>query len=324
MLRHTLFSLFIVLAATCVGADKRGESLFDRWDLQDRKNIEIHLNFDTVEAHRLTESEFRGKVVDGSMTYEMDVAVRGRYRRRTCALPPLKLQFDKDLLRLAGLNTHNDYKLVTHCTADEAGQEALLREQLAYELYRTLRPEASYRTQLLTVTYVDTANDTSFRSYAILIEDTDELKGRLAADNVSELYNLPLEHYANAEELTLFQYMIGNADYSTRMVRNLKLLRDATGKVTAIPYDFDFCGLVDAPYAVTTRPEQETVRDRVLLWEFTDRPDLKSARKAYLPYRDAFLVQIEEFDQLSDRSRREISRYVKVFFRQLKSGQISL
>jgi hypothetical protein len=322
MLRSVFLLFFVAVVATA--AAKQGESIFDRWSLNDRKSIEIHLDFDSIEANRNSDRKIRGQVVDGNMTYGMDVSVRGRFRRRTCALPPLKLQFDKDLLRLAGLNTHNDYKLVTHCTDDEAGQDAIVREQLAYELYRTLRPAASFRTQLLTVTYVNTADDSRFESYAIIIEDTDELKDRLDADNCSDCYNLPLSAYENAEQMTLFQYMIGNADYSTRLVRNLKLMQDEAGNVTAVPYDFDFSGLVDAPYAVVSHVGQQTVKDRVMLWEFAMLPELADARTDFLPYRDTFLQQIEECAELDDKSKREVYRYVKGFFRQLKSGQIRI
>ena len=43
--------------------------------------------------------------------------------------------------------------------------------------------------------------------------------------------------------------MIGNTDFSALAQHNIMLLRTPDGRVTPLPYDFDFSGLVDADYA---------------------------------------------------------------------------
>ena len=321
MFRSALFLLLLLFGTAGLSA-KKGESLFDRWSHADQRAIDIYLNIDTLLANRNTTNEMRGTVVDGGLALGVDISVRGRYRRRTCSLPPMMLQFDKELLRLAGLNTHNDYKLVTPCTFDAAGQEAIVREALAYELYRTVNPAASFRTQLLTVTYHNMADSSSFTSYGIVIEDTDELKDRLDARNCKECFNQPLATYTNAETIALFQYMIGNADYSTRMARNLKLMQGEDGRITAVPYDFDFAGLVDPAYGVTVDPEQESLRDRVLVWEFDTPANLLAAGDEFLLLEDDLLAQVAGFEALQDDGKREVTRYLKAFFRELRHGRI--
>lgn len=313
MLRSFLLTVLFILATATQLLAKSGESIFDRWSHMDEKTITLRLNFDTLEANRLTDNVMRGTVIDGGQRFGVDITVRGRFRRRTCALPPIKLQFDKDLLRLAGLNTHNDYKLVTPCTSDPAGQEAILREQLAYELYHTVDPEASFRTKLLTINYVNTADGSTTTSYAILIEDTDELESRLSAENCKDCYNAPLRQYANAEQMTLFQYMIGNADYSTSVMRNVKLMQTEDGQLTAVPYDFDFSSLVDPTYA--------NVSGRDLMWEFAMEADLTAAAADYLALEIQLMAQVENFDELSPQSKREITKYLKGFFKELKSAR---
>ena len=313
-----LSALFIILFIGCslsVSA-KQGESIFDRWSETGNKSITLRLNVDSLLANRMTTNVINGVVADSGLEFGVDISVRGKYRRRTCAMPPILLQFNKDGLRLAGLNTHNDYKLVTHCTCDPAGQEALLREQLAYELYRTVNPAASFRTQLLTINYVNTADGDTTTSYAILIEDTDELKGRLDADNCQDCYNAPLSAYANAAQLTLFQYMIGNGDFSTTQIRNLKLMRDAAGRLTAVPYDFDYSGLVDPTYV------KQCVTTRNLVWQFEEPLELGTAGDDFLLLKDELLQQVEDFDALGSDSKREITKYLKCFFRELKTGKI--
>ena len=315
MSRFTTFCFLLLLSSASLLA-KKGESIFDRWSHMDDKTITIRLNLDSLEGARMTADVLRGTVIDNGQEFGVDITVRGRFRRRTCALPPMKLQFDKDLLRLAGLNTHNDYKLVTHCTSDPAGQEALLREQLAYELYQTVDPTASFRTKLLTINYVNTADGSSTTSYAILIEDVDELENRLATKHCDECYNAPLAQYTNIERVALFQYMIGNGDYSTRLIRNLKLMQGDDGRLTAVPYDFDYSGLVDPTYA--KRP----VAERSLVWDFAAPADLEAATADFLPLQDDLLQQIDNFDELSKQSKRELSRYVKGFFHDLQNGRI--
>ena len=316
MLRTTLLLLVFLTASASLLA-KKGESIFDRWSHMERKTIEFRLDLDSLEALRYSESSIRGTVIDNGRTFTLDVSVRGRFRRRTCALPPMMLQFDKDMLRLAGLNTHNDYKLVTPCTEDAAGQDAILREQLAYELYQTIDPEASFRTKLLTIHYVNTADGSTTTSYAILIEDTDELQHRLQADNCKNCFNAPLAEYANAEQVTLFQYMIGNGDFSTLLARNLKLLRTTDGRLTAVPYDFDFSGLVNPSYL------NDRVKQRNLVWEFTDAPDLSQATTDFLALEDALLQQVEDYTVLDGSSRREIAKYLRGFFRELRAGRVT-
>lgn len=314
-----------VFAGTPGNVTKAGSSLFDVWNAENNTNIELHVNFDSLEVYRKKSGFLPATVFENGKELELEVAVRGRFRRRTCAMPPLKLKFKKDGLRAAGLTTHNDFKLVTHCTNDEAGQDAVLREQLAYELYNTIAPEASFRTQLITVTYVNTVDGSTTTSYAILIEDTDELKGRLDTKNCKECYALTADKVNNAETLAMFQYMIGNSDFSNRMVRNLKLMQNADGTYTAVPYDFDFSGLVNAQYASGFPHYNETATtDRTMIWEYDIDPDFSETTELFLSLKDQLLDQVENFDELSSSSKREITRYIKGFYKELKSNDFIL
>ncbi|MBB4079455.1 hypothetical protein GGR28_002080 [Lewinella aquimaris] len=314
----TLFIILLVVFAAAPLSAKKGESIFDRWSHTADKTIELHLDFDSLEANRFTNNEISGTVVDNGIHFTVDISVRGRYRRRTCAMPPIKLQFDKELLRNAGLNTHNDYKLVTHCTDDEDGQDAILREQLAYDLYRTVDPGASFRTKLLTIIYVNTADGSTSTGYAILIEDTDELKDRLGANNCSDCYATPLDNYDNIERVTLFQYMIGNADFSTRMNRNLKMMRTENGRFTAVPYDFDFSGLVNPTYS------KMCLTERQFVWDFESIPNIESTAAEFMILKDPLMQQVTDNELLSDKSKREITKYLKCFFRDLKAGKVGV
>ena len=59
----------------------------------------------------------------------------------------------------------------------------------------------------------------------------------------------------------MFQFMIGNTDFSVAYQHNGKLLY--ANKNHPLPYDFDLCGLVDASYAiVNSRLGIKSVKDR--------------------------------------------------------------
>jgi hypothetical protein len=64
----------------------------------------------------------------------------------------------------------------------------------------------------------------------------------------------------------MFQYMIGNTDYSIYELHNVIMVADSAGRLPLIPipYDFDWSGLVSAIYAVPN-PKMNTseVTDRI-------------------------------------------------------------
>jgi len=50
--------------------------------------------------------------------------------------------------------------------------------------------------------------------------------------------------------MAVFQYLIGNTDWSIQYRQNIKLINVYKSSLpVAVPYDFDHAGMVDAPYA---------------------------------------------------------------------------
>jgi hypothetical protein len=119
--------------------------------------------------------------------------------------------------------------------------------------------------------------------------------------------------------------MIGNSDYGTKMVRNMKLLKDTDGTFTAVPYDFDFSGLVNAGYAGGMGHLNETkVTDRTLLWDYDTTPDFNDAADYMTSLKDTLLEQVDNFENLSGSSKREITKYIKGFYKDLKHLDFNL
>jgi len=216
----------------------------------------------TGDMTRLLSDKHSGEAIEAVFSYTVEgkvvsrpveLSLRGRFRRMTCDFPPLLMQFKKKQLKKEGLAEHNDIKLVTHCLDNAAlSKRNLIKEYLAYKVLALLT-DHSFRVQLARITYVDSAELLpKTRRYALLIEDEDELAERLGASECGDCLNPDITRM-DMQDLALmsvFQYMIGNTDWSVLMNRNVKLFEtNTTGQLLSVPYDFDFSGWVNAPYA---------------------------------------------------------------------------
>ena len=191
-------------------------------------------------------------------------------------------------------------------------------------MYATIAGEAALRTELVKITYLNTVDGSSETSYAILIEDIDDLEDRLEAGKLDNIYGTDYAKFTNAEVVSLFQYMIGNTDYSLAMGRNVKLVEGEDGQVTAVPYDFDFSGIVDASYVrLRTDLGQLSTRDRIWMWDLNQEPQLEAAAQHFLDLEDQLLSQVDNYDVLSNKGRREVKNFLKGFFRDLSNNRIT-
>ncbi len=191
---------------------------------------------------------------------------RGRYRADTveCDLPALFVLFTGDA-RDTLFAGETMLPLTTHCQRGADYEQYVLKEYLAYRIYNLLTTK-SLRVRLMRVTYRDEGGRFKpIERYAFFTEHFDALAGREGAV-VSKIERFdPLT--ADPEEiatLDLFEYAIGNTDWSVVYGHNVLLLEAADGLISPVPFDFDFSGLVNARYA--SPPPQlriNSVRERV-------------------------------------------------------------
>ncbi len=320
-------SVFTFAFSTTLNASGSDQSIFDFLKNNAVGEAQLEFNMDSLLANKNAElvvpATFRfknGKKQTTEITAKVNV--RGRYRRRICDTPPLKLRFDKSELKDLGFSKHAGYKLVTHCTDDLASAEYLLREYLAYELYQTLTPY-SFRAQLLKITYINTADGSKSTNYAIIIEDTDEMAERLGGEVCENCYGLTNEAFDqdNLHVHSLFQYMIGNTDWSLEMSKNVKLLRmKDSGLHIVVPYDFDFSGFVNAPYAVPdSKYSVKSVRERVWLGNSPDPEKWEAAKRVFQSKRKELQQKIFRCKGLSADAELEMSDYIESFYTGLSS-----
>lgn len=256
-----------------------------------------------------------------NIALQAEIRSRGNYRRRVCDFPPLKIKFPKEKLVGANIKPHNKLKLVTHCLDDKnAGQENLLKEYLAYKMYNELTDQ-SYRVQLIRINYEDTKGKVSrIKRYAILIEDTDEMAERLGGEECDCLNPNKEQLDARLEGIhSVFQYMIGNEDWSITMNRNLKMIKPLDGsKWKAVPYDFDFSGMVNASYAIpNTQLGLASIQDRLYLGLPISDTELKYLFSYFRSKQQTLYQLVDECDSLSKNGRKEVTDYLMAFYQRI-------
>jgi hypothetical protein len=302
------------------------QSFFDRLNTPDVTRFTLTFDIDALPDMKYSEDYFPATFSHEGENWDAKVKVRGRYRRRVCEFPPLKLKLSKDMLEAAGLQRHNKFKLVTHCSDNFDSNDNVLREQLAYDMYHLLTGEG-FRTQLVQVTYRNARNGESVERFGILIEDVDEMAQANGGEECEDCFSIPQENYVsgNLEQVALFQYMIGNADYGMQMARNVKIVQQqAGGQFKAVPYDFDFSGLVDAEYAIPNPDyKQANVKDRVWVWSFDQRAELENTIALFQSKEKEVLQLIDSSPYLSGRSKRQVTKYIGEFYQSLQDGSFA-
>lgn len=297
-------------------------SIFDEMNYQEVLKITIEVDLkNLLKDVRSTEdyiAKLKFKDADGKLQeWDMEVALRGKFRRTRCPkMPPLKLKFKKKDLRSMGLSAVNELKLVTQCVEDAREAKALLlKEYLAYKIYNQLT-DISYRVQLVEVTYQDSKNGKRKKQWAFLIEDTAQLRERLFAEKCNNCLNQNMESFEQKtfKLMSVFLYMIGNSDWSALIEKNTKLIK-TKDHILAIPYDFDFSGMVDAPYATINSDYHLTSRkDRVYLGFEEHLADIASTFQYILSKKGEIFNLIKKFKVLNKRDRKAITKYLETFF----------
>jgi len=265
---------------------------------------------------------------------QLDVTIgrRGITRQRICDFPPIRLRFNKANVKNTVFRGQDSLKMVTHCEKAERFQQYYIQEMLAYRMYN-LVTDFSFRVRALNVTYVDSeTGDTDKDRFAFLIEDDSDVAKRhdLKKIDIPKINVSQLEPRV-ASELSLFEYLIGNVDWSSlrgpdpdECCHNVKLIgpRPLQAGDTAypIPYDFDSSGLVNAHYAVPPDGVPiKTVKQRLFRGYCVFNDTLEDARQEFLRQESAIYALFNNESRLYSSTRRKSIKYIEDFFDDLKN-----
>ncbi len=318
----TVFTLLSIDALAHGTVEKK--SIFDLMNHREVLELTLKTDLTALRTDRHSESSHKAKVSfkdanGNTQQWDLKVKLRGAFRRIKCSdVPPLKLNFKKSELEAAGLSLFDDLKLVPQCAADEAAaKEALLREYLAYRLFNEIT-DYSYRVQLLRIIYKDSATGKKDKQWAFLIEDTAQLRARTGSEKYEAQFNLPVDsfHLSQARTVAFFEYLIGNGDWGFDKVKNVKFLKKK-GRIIPVPYDFDFSGFVNAPYAVpNSNIGQTSIEERIYLGFKEDEANFHGTIYNLVGKRSKLEETVMHFRPLSYEARLEIVTYLSGFFEQ--------
>ena len=249
---------------------------------------------------------------------------RGEYRRNHCFFSPFWLNIKKADLNNDYLSNVNKIKVVSHCRDSKTYSDFLIKEYLAYKIFNIIT-DYSFKVRLLKITYIDTGRKNKITTnWAFMIEPEDMLADRLKA------YKLKIDkiNYNQTDTMlttvmSIFQYMIGNTDYSVAGRHNIKLLtlKDYTKpSLIPVPYDFDFSGLVNTHYA---RPQPslgtESVTERYFYGMCRSDQLYNQVLNLFAEKKDEIFILIESFEHIDKKSRKYVLNYLEDFYIEIEN-----
>jgi len=302
----------------------------DIFEDEDVMRVSIESDFKNLMKNKFKD-EYQPAILRHSLsdtvvvTRHIEIKPRGHIRRQTCYYPPLMLNFKKQEAVLTQVKEVDKMKMVVKCSKSKINEQYLLSEFYAYKLLNLLT-QFSFKVKLIEVTYIDSSG--KFKqgtSYAFLIESIDQLADRLEA--VPFEYPKLGDQHTNQDQLAivyLFQYLIGNTDWSIPAGHNMKMVRSkdpADDRPYVIPYDFDFAGIVNANYAVPDASLGiESVRERLYRGVCIDNSVVQKASEHFINQKESILKLYEDADKLDKTTMNNIIQYICEFYRIIENN----
>lgn len=233
----------------------------------------------------------------GAVRVPVRLRTRGIWRRQNCEIPPLRLNFNKDSTKKTEFRHLDRVRLVLQCRNTDDFEQYVLREFQLYRVQRLLTP-LTLNTRLVRVTYVDAEKkDTIAHRYGFLLEEESDFAARLGG-KVLDQKGASGDDLNGAENALfgVWEYFIGNTDFSVGALHNVLLLQRDTSYYP-VAYDFDWSGAVNTRYAVPSPLLRiKRVTERLMRGYCTEPANFERAfalfrekkESIYALYRDSF------------------------------------
>lgn len=291
---------------------------------QDPIEVTLTANIGKLRGDKSPEPPWRPATIsyrgaDGNaLTVPLRLRTRGIWRLRMCDFPPLRLNFAGATSKGSIFHELDKPKLVSYCQNADDHEQYVLQEFQLYRIYHLLTP-MSHKARLLKLTYADSASGKiRAKRYGFLLEEPNALAARLGGKVMEQKGALPgdLDPFQDAL-VGVFQYMIGNTDFSINGLHNVELLFREDGSVFPIAYDFDFAGAVNARYAA---PDQKlnlpNVRQRLFRGYCADANSYAKVFELFKEKKpEIYSLYSDEIGKLMDRGTVKATlRYFDEFY----------
>ena len=264
---------------------------------------------------------------DGTtITEKTEATARGNFRRETCYMPGLKLSFRKD--STSSLYKFKEIKLVNGCSMGADAGQLVIKEYLAYKIYNQLT-DLSLRVRLLNLSFKDVSGKRKpYTQFGFLIEDIDDMAKRNKMIEVEGTpYNTEQTNRDQMTLVTLFEYLIGNTDWSVPAYHNIKLIgpkEEKNVRPYVVAYDFDICGLVDPPYATIDEQLQDkitNVTERLNRGFPRTMEELKIAVKLFNDRKEKIMGLIKDNEYVNSKEKSRLVNYIEDFYKTINNDR---
>ena len=220
---------------------------------------------ETAPWHAATIAYADSDAPGGKRVVPLRVRTRGIWRLKNCDFPPLRFNFANKEVKGSVFHDVDEPKLVSYCRNTTTYEQYVLQVFQLYRIYRLLTP-VSHQVRLFRMSYADSASGkVESTHFAFIVEDPASVAARAGGKILKSQGAMPEDLQPETATISyLFQYMIGNTDFSISGLHNAELIALPNGSNLPIAYDFDFSGAVDATYAAPdVSLPIKTVRNRL-------------------------------------------------------------
>ena len=251
----------------------------------------------------------------------VELRSRGNFRLKNCNYTPLKVKIKKSRAKGTLFEGNKRLKIILPCLNFKSKNDKVINEYMAYKLYELVSPY-HFSTRLVSFQFTDNRgkNKKSHDLMSVLIEDDKTVAKRLNGKVLEGKFH-PLNHEdLSSVRNAIFQFMIGNTDYSTMYQHNEKLLF-INNKIIPVPYDFDMSGLVNASYSVVSNINGEDigiskVTQRLFRGFKRDQEIFNKVRAEFLENKSKMLAVVKSLAPYYDEEKehRKALEFIEEFY----------
>ena len=322
---YKIYAIVFLVSSTLLTsyAQERTKSFSDLFESNEILNVRLESNFKKVFRNKDDTTSF-----DAVLSYldengnneriSLQIRSRGVQRKIECSFKPLRLKFAKKDVISTLFENQQAIKLVTHCRKQKSYEQNTIQEYLIYRVFNILT-DTSFRVRPMQINYVYNGDRVdSIQKFGFIIERFKYMAERLDMITFKKMNFHPnrtdLDHM---NLIDVFQFMIGNTDYSVFKLHNVKLIIDTVThhRPLAVPFDFDWCGLIAAAYA---KPNPmfgtKSVGERIYRGFELDAGKLQKIFDRFnLMHTEIFKI-FEDEPLLNKNEKRRVTRYLREFY----------
>ena len=247
--------------------------------------------------------------------WDIRLKTRGNMRKKTCRIPPLKIDFSKTALDYLGFTANDKLKLVMPCEDRGYYQQAVYREHILYQLYQVV-DSLGLRSHLVDV-ILENKGKEKYSFTGFFLEDETDFASRTGAQVIEQgiIRDEAIDRGAYLR-MMFFQFMILNTDFGIQNKHNVEIVKMPSKKrVIALPYDFDYAGIINNDYAVPHESlPQETVRDPLFRGKEVTIEEVRAMQVYFESIRPQMEKIITDALYLTKSSKRWMLKDIESFY----------